>query len=628
MMRSPISIACTVAAVTVAAVAFASPVLGHGGMLRGPTPTLPPGVGPPGTGGPGGGPNTRGGGPTTPGGGGGMGARRRPATPSLTGWETWWEFNKEPYLNLRARLHVGPRTQQAYSDQVLFAEGPDQRVAMAVVVEQILPSLRQCARDSDADVVDSAVLALARMTPPDRSKLVFDDVMAALPNDAPSVRQAALLGLGLLRDERGLAPMIGVLEGSDDGRRALREKGQVDDLLRGFAAVALGLAHNPAAIDPLKRAFARADQDDVKASVLIALGEFGDDADAPPKLVPWLLDLIDDDSSDMVHAQVPIALSRLGECARPALPALVKLLTARRTHEPVRESVAIALGKLAAPEDVEAVAALKDLVETGGDEGASHFALISLGEIGARAAGDLEKHDAVVDDLTRFLYRAISKPVNQHQLPFAATGLALMGQAYRKDAPQRSEFANKIADALGETKNPIHVGALAVALGLLDARVHGPMLLKLLNDTADRPLRGHLAEALGLMGYSDATATLTRMLNDEDDTAYRLQIATGLGLLGDPAVTGILVQRLDRMKTLWETASTAKALGLVGDITAVAPLLKVVENKSRPALTRGFGCVVLGLLGERTRLPWNAHLKYGSNYLVPFRVQSEVLDIL
>src|SRR5262245_56872321 len=100
----------------------------HGGQYKGPSDTVPPGLGgggdttPPGNpGGPGtpgpgapttGGPRgpATGGPPVAPGGGGGI----RGGSGGLTGrrssgegyerWEFWWEHNKDPFLQLKARL--------------------------------------------------------------------------------------------------------------------------------------------------------------------------------------------------------------------------------------------------------------------------------------------------------------------------------------------------------------------------------------------------------------------------------------------------------------------------------------------------------------------------------------------
>jgi len=97
----------------------------HGGTYRGPGDTVPPGAG---GGGGGGGPVTPG--PTGPGASGPVGPTGVPGTGGsspgvpgqgpgnrstpggtnlgvdLTVWDFWWAFNREPYLDLKSKIHT------------------------------------------------------------------------------------------------------------------------------------------------------------------------------------------------------------------------------------------------------------------------------------------------------------------------------------------------------------------------------------------------------------------------------------------------------------------------------------------------------------------------------------------
>ncbi len=107
-----------------AALCLQSTSTGHGGTYRGPGDTVPPGGG---GGGGGGAPTTPGpAGPTAP--GPAAPGTPAPATPGapppapgatsstpttpggpsgpdLTLWDFWWGFNREPYLNLKSKIH-------------------------------------------------------------------------------------------------------------------------------------------------------------------------------------------------------------------------------------------------------------------------------------------------------------------------------------------------------------------------------------------------------------------------------------------------------------------------------------------------------------------------------------------
>ena len=112
----------------------------HGGTYRGPGDTVPPGGGggggggQPGTPGPagpsGGSPGAPGApAPATPGAPAGQpaGGPRSAMTaagdsgPDLTIWQFWWGFNKDPYLNLKAKIHAGGT--QTGSDDFFLGRG-------------------------------------------------------------------------------------------------------------------------------------------------------------------------------------------------------------------------------------------------------------------------------------------------------------------------------------------------------------------------------------------------------------------------------------------------------------------------------------------------------------------------
>ncbi|MBL8767764.1 MAG: HEAT repeat domain-containing protein, partial [Planctomycetes bacterium] len=169
---------------------------------------------------------------------------------------------------------------------------------------------------------------------------------------------------------------------------------------------------------------------------------------------------------------------------------------------------------------------------------------------------------------------------------------------------------------------------IAISLGLMEETAAAPALLAEFENAGDRLVKGYLGLALGLLRSDASTVTLKRELKDDNDPAFRVQLATALGLMGDPEVSDLLVSDFRDSKTLYATSSIAKALGHVGDRGAVKPLTVFVGEKKRVALARGFACVALGLLCEKTKLPWNERLAAGSNYLTGLGSQAEMLDIL
>ena len=169
--------------------------LAHGGQYRGPGDTVPPnlggggdttapgnpggrgtpGPGAPTTGGAGRGPTT-GPGPGVPGAGGagsarpttgGRGFSRRGGGEAFEQWQFWWEHNKEPFLQLKERLGGGQVSTGSAGfliGRVKQTEAQSSiRPSAQMVKNEIIPALRPLLQEPQADVVDSAVLAIARM---------------------------------------------------------------------------------------------------------------------------------------------------------------------------------------------------------------------------------------------------------------------------------------------------------------------------------------------------------------------------------------------------------------------------------------------------------------------------------
>ncbi len=600
-------------------------LMAHGGAYYGPSPTLPPGIpGAPGTGPGTGGPSV---GPVT--GGGLLGAAKKRA-PSYTNWETWWRLNKHPYLNLRARLASkfsvtgGERSTMATVEAGAISPRP----SFGELETEVIPLLKKLLKENDPDIVDSAVLALARVTPAEKASVVLEDIKRALGHDERSVRQSAILALGVLGSKDAIPLLVEIANDTAAGRRSTRSTQEVDEVQRAMAAVALGLLSGPETIEVVRKIADKTDDAkvDLKAGAILALGLY---EDGQLEIVPFLLDILGDKRmAETIRAQIPVAVARLGDAARPMLPVILKMAQGKRTRDMLRQSCVVAMGKLAAPEDEEVVETLRSLAERSSDQSTRHFALIALAEVGARAGRDHARHEKLLREIERDLLGELRHPKNKDQLPWAALACALFARGYPKDLEARQVIEKKLFEAFDDTNNPSYRSAVTIALGLCEANVYGKPLLKEMMDSSDRSVKGHFAEALGLMQYEPARQPLKSMLEDESDPEYRVQLATGLGLMGDLEVSDLLVEEMVKAKTLWVVSSVAKALGNVGDRSALPSLVKLADNDAKPGLARAFACVALGLIGEKTMLPWNSRISAGANYMAAFYTQTEIMDIL
>jgi len=630
MIRAAINPALLVLAVLLLLVGPSGELWAHGGLYRGPSapgPPIPGGPSPtagpvaPGTGGPGAGPSS----------GAVAAARKNRPRIATASWEVWWEFNKEPYLNLRARLSSKRAVTGLgdLDDQQAAAFGSDAfRPVFSELEASVLPALRAALDEDDPDIVDSAVLALARVTPADRADAVLGDIVATLRHENTTVKRSAILALGILGSDKSVPTLLEVLSDTGKGRRALALKRAVGELERATAAVSLGLIGDPSVTATLVRVVERTDDSDLdlRASTILALGMFGEGS---YDIVPFLTGQLGErNMNDIVGAQIPIALGRLGEPAQSAVPRLVKLTKSRKTRDAVKQSAVLSLGRLAQPDDTDIVDALIRQLDKSSDDPTRHFSLVALGEIGARAASDPERYGEVLERIQRKVLRQVVRPKKKSMLPFACTAAALIGREHPQDSQARAEILEQLGKAWRETRNPEFRAAIATSLGLAGHRDMAFDLFQVLESSGNRELNGHVAVALGLLADEQARDLLLESLTNDNDPDFRVQAATALGLMGDADVADCLVDELSRSKTLFATASVARALGRVGGRRAIDPLIRIVQDDALPGLTRAFGCVALGLLAEKTPLPWNARMSVGANYVPAFFVQTELLDIL
>ena len=154
----------------------------------------------------------------------------------------------------------------------------------------------------------------------------------------------------------------------------------------------------------------------------------------------------------------------------------------------------------------------------------------------------------MVDDLVRFLYRAIARPVNQYHLPFSVTGLALFGRGFtRAEYAQLTDDIDKplLNRALrgaypsGSTIKPI------IALAGLDFKMVDPLRREFCNGAFHLPRSAHLYREGkgGRHGYVDLKDAIARSC---DVYFYGLAATLGvehiadiMGRFGFGAETGI-----------------------------------------------------------------------------------------
>ncbi|MGH7151037.1 MAG: HEAT repeat domain-containing protein, partial [Planctomycetota bacterium] len=551
--------------------------LGHGGTYRGPEDLVPPHAGNPNPGSPGpfaGGPATPGHsppGPSTPGpsspggrpgpstpGGGGFGPKTGGGSdlgPPLDRWQFWWEFNRDPFLNLKERTHtpvvvtgsddlLGKRSAGRARDTLRPI--PDQ--IQRIVVPLLLESLKN---EKNREVLDSSMIALAKIGGEDA---YVEAIAPFLKDNNTTLVETAAVSLGILAHPGALAILKDLSLDTPAGR-SLVGRNEVPFRVRSFAVYGLGLLANAVADANVRQEVAstllklvkeeKSSAKDIRVGATICLGLFDDPEQ--DRALSAMLDLFDNRSEDeLVRAHVPVAVAKaLNLRGAPALlvakcvEKFSKAIEDRaEKKERVKESCVLALGLLTDPKSPHYGDVVKVLERTlqEAPEQTQDFAAIALGFAGG-------------DDAVKALRRSLFKGKTIVK-PWA--GLSLGVLAYRDRTSKRAEkikdlegIVEDLTEAMKEEKNPEHASAYALALGLAGDLSAHESLAKKMSETRDDESRGYFCLGLGLLGDQESRDLLHKEVKDSVREPLLLQqAAIGLGLLSDQSAVPVLLEIL------------------------------------------------------------------------------------
>ncbi|GJM20202.1 MAG: hypothetical protein DHS20C15_01170 [Planctomycetota bacterium] len=635
---------------------IAGPVLAHGGQYKGPSDagspgsnsggTVAPPTNPAGAAGAGPGAPAAAGPTSAPRGTGSRSARGggdREGGPTSGGtltpvasfdiWEFWWENNKDRFLNLKGRL-INDR---GVSGGTGFLTGRGRRNTASTsrrpnrteINQNVIPALVSLVQnETDGDILDSAILALGRTTEADLADQVADEAVKLLAHNELSVQSSSALALGVLGSAKANQMLIDILAENSAGKRAVGG-GSPHFLVRAFAALSLGLIGESDGVDALMSTIdGLGDSDfEIKVGAIVGLGLIGSDHPRTHDVREFLEKTLKDRKLDqLIKSYVPTSIGKLGHAS--SAPALLANFLDRDTDNVVRQSSAIGLGQVATMADTETIEALLDYVKEGRDIQTRHFAIIALGEIGARdeaASERQELHDSVRDQLLKEIQK---KGKSQAHRSWAGLSAAIYARGQKEAQPRVIET---LKSAYKKESDMSFRGAFAVALGLIgdQSPETSEMIYEDLREKSEQDFRGYAGVALGFLQYQEAAEDLRSLVQNKAITpTLRLQAATALGLMSDTQAVGVLIETLDSARTLGVSSAVAKALGLIGDKESIAPLNKIAADDSRQKITRAFACVALGIVGEKTDLPWNAAISANNNYRAKVSSIEEVLDIL
>jgi hypothetical protein len=640
---------------------FAGDAAAHGGTYRGPGDTVPPGAGgggggaPPTTGGPQGpapegpkGPNTPpgGGAPPLPGvpptGGGPTTGAPADISTDLEAWSFWWEFNKDPFLNLKAKIH-STSTTTGSSDFFLGdgsqAESKDTyKPSEDDIRTKIVPALiRALEKETNNDIVTGCLIALAKIgdkpTEGGEADSEFSEIIARFLKDSnQEISETAALALGILGNssKNNVDRLVDLMTDTPKGREDRGSAGDgVPTRTRTFAAYGLGLVgYRTTAVDVRTRivqtfadslaAAERAGVQDLAAGIVISMGLVPLDpsgeifkgeidlaapgaVDTLEKQIALLLAVYGTDRLDRyMRAHVPTALVRLvatldgrgmdehrRELKKLVAETLLVALDPRKGRgyeEEIQQSVCLALGLLGDCDDDEIDQEIrKVLLEAHKDQQrqAKNFSLIALGKIGAR---DGEEFQPAGDD-------PAAAPV-----PSENPGAA------------RDEIAKHLLSRLSSGKSGeehwagLGIGVLAWNLReqklSVDKGTLLPLLAALDKSKAVEDI-GAFSISNGIAGNPESRPRLRELLAKTSDPIGRGYVALALGLLdAQDALEEIkaIVEQSEYKPDLLKQA--AIALGLLGDKNTVMQLVGML-GEAKSLATQASLASALGFIGDK-----------------------------
>jgi len=486
----------------------------------------------------------------------------------------------------------------------------------------LIPRFLEALEADQPDIRDSACVAIGKVggaaEVPYLVRMVRDKVK--------SVREGAVIGLGLLQAQEAIPPLLAILEAGKQGQR-IRNR-EPEYRLRAFAATSLGIIGDNAdgeVKDLLKRisADSRVNRN-ISVNCTIGLGLVQGD---PSYLVVSHLETLtarNARNNDWIRAHAVVALGRIHE--RNSLPVdegtlkKIAYLARRDRSNHVRRSAIIVLGSLVKDPDAypKIIKLLRSVFVRGKDNQCRHFAAISLGQIGGESA-------------FKTLRNGVLQEKNQRGA-YAALGLAILCEKLLEDKThldRRLSGLNTLRSGFAKMKSPQVKGGMAIALGIARDYNAGQLLLSSMKKSQDIALRGYLAIALGMINYTNSVEYLTHILDTSTNLPLlKQQVAIGLGLMGTREIIPPLINSMKNASSTYAMGSVTKALGLIGDRTAIKPLVDLMTQLDAKVLTRSFACVALGTIGEEAAIPVLATLAANHNYLASTEALNELMDIL
>lgn len=608
--------------------------------------------------------------------------------PSLDQWQFWWGYNNDDILNIKDSIYSIKRTQQGVISDVGGATGArsDSTRATAKQVHDVLiPALLRIIQDPDhkldpgPDTASAAYIALAKVSDdPSHIQVLMDAIVDknGKKNSAvhQTVNESAAIALGLLRrTDAKLQLDRKDLDRVRDFLFSVYENNDLQMRTRGFAMIALGLladqptgrtrtptsgggglfytpdtsSMNQVTIDRIVDELRHSYKDpQMYVVALLALG-MQQPTDVTKDILEMLKEcalkgkLFKEPCDDLVSSYAALAIGKLG--GESEIGSMLNALTINQTQSNTKRSAAIALGLLGRRIDGPArgtlAAQIVQALEKVKEMTTKNFGIISLAYL-LQADAEAQHTDVLNAKGVKLAdyFLKLARDGRYSERPYGALALGLIGRSIgeKPSIVEYGEFRmhsiEALRDGLKETKMDRRSrGAFAIALGMLQDEGSKAELKALVADKSeDKELRGYSAVALGLIGIPDpdVVKVIKDALRERSSEELRQQTAIALGLLQSPDTVPTLLKEMQEADSQNVLGQVVLALAKIGDSRAIQPLVDILNDTSRPDLTRALACAGLGLIGDLERIPSFARLSKDINYRASPDCVNEALSIL
>jgi hypothetical protein len=573
--------------------------------------------------------------------GGPLGRPIAPPSPGAGGWRTWWTYNADGYMGLRAALR-GP----APIDDGTMQGSTGSSGLGARVREEVLPALiAVLEEDESAGLNAEVLLALGRIGPVDGAADATERFVAAMGSGNRALAETATLSLGVYGGRTALLGLAEVLGDTREGRK-LAGGHRVTDRQRALAAygLALSVRHSNAdmqrfAAHHLLRAFADAPASpaDVAVATALALSTLDISADAPAgadlpatvsraALIEALIAKFEDRSASReLRAQLPVALARIGAPADAATrdrvaSFLCELAAVRSTQPPaVVQGALLGLGLVGDADGDATDARIRTTIAArlhDGDGETRGLSALALARVGARPGRSDAGADpyAATAEVREVLVGLLEKGAYT-QRGWTALAAGTLARELADKRPLSAQDLGLLASRLEDEGSPETVAALATAAGLARSPTAASVLLAKLEESSDDELRADLVMALGLTGNRDALTELHAIVEDAlHKPELLLRTATALVLLGDESRVTRLLALARECDCTGSRVALTHALGYAGDARALDTLLGSLRDEKAREIERASAAAALGRLAAADDEPFGLRFALDLSY--------------